>query len=505
MPDERASYRLTNLDASFLYQESAVSQMHGGMIFFVRGELPFEKLYQHIQGRLHITRRYRQRLIFPLFNLAHPTLEDDPDFKLENHVQCRQLSAGISEADAVHEIIRYNNSRVLNRERPLWCMTLFEGMPDRSMVLFEMHHALVDGVSGLDLMNRLMDFTPNPQLAEALPREPEKTASSLPSTNETYLRALRDVLVEQVDSATRNTLEFMRDPMAAVRQAQETANAMRLLAESMQRPAVATPWNSGVVTEERSAAWMKFPFADFRAIRNAFGGTINDLVLTLLSEGAGRYLKEHGWPTDGEFRIGCPVNVRRPGEQVTLENRVSIMMPMMPARPMDVIERLHLISAATKRIKEAGLPYVVEQFTSTNQMPPAIVAAMGRLSAQQMEATVQFVKAINWKPSSSGPYMPVTGINFMATNVPGPQTAWYLAGHEVTEWVCAIPLASNLGLGVVITSYNQELFISLTAEPRLLPDVDRLKLLIEEAFEEMRRRLPKNPPAFQRVAAAAAG
>src|SRR5262249_32816828 len=152
---------------------------------------------------------------------------------------------------------------------------------------------------------------------------------------------------------------------------------------------------------------------DFRAMRRAFGGTINDLVLTLLSEGAARYLKEHEWPTDGSLRIGCPVNVRRPGEQVTLENRVSIMTPMMPARPMDIIERLELIAAETKRAKEGGLPNVVEQLTSSNALPPALTAAMGRLAAQQMEAMVQLVKAINWKPSPRGPYLPVTGINFM--------------------------------------------------------------------------------------------
>jgi diacylglycerol O-acyltransferase / wax synthase len=162
MAEENASYRLTNLDASFLYQESAISQMHGGAIFFLRGELAFDKFFGHISSRLHITPRYRQRLVFPLFNLAHPTLEDDPDFKVENHVQRRQLPDGVNEASAVDEIVRYNNSRMLDRGRPLWCMTLFEGMPGRSFVLFEMHHCLVDGVSGLDLMNRLMDFTPNP-------------------------------------------------------------------------------------------------------------------------------------------------------------------------------------------------------------------------------------------------------------------------------------------------------------------------------------------------------
>src|SRR5207253_9882796 len=99
---------------------------------------------------------------------------------------------------------------------------------------------------------------------------------------------LRDLIVEQVDSATRATLEFVRDPMGGIRQAQELANPIRVLSESMQRPAVATPWNTGVVTQERSAAWLKFPFDDFRAMRNAFGGTINGLVLTLLSEAAAR-------------------------------------------------------------------------------------------------------------------------------------------------------------------------------------------------------------------------
>ncbi|MBV8771758.1 MAG: wax ester/triacylglycerol synthase family O-acyltransferase [Deltaproteobacteria bacterium] len=501
MADDKESYRLTNLDASFLYQESSVTQMHGGMILFLRGELAFEKFFAHIGGRLHITRRYRQRLVFPLFNLAHPTLEDDPDFKLENHVQRRQLAEGIGEADAVNEIVRYNNSRVLDRNRPLWCMTLFEGIPGRSLVLLEMHHCLVDGVSGFDLFNKLMDFTPNPAPAPA-PLTEKQAGASLPDTSETYLRALRDVIVEQVDTATRNALEFMRDPMAAIRQSQELGNSMRLLAETIQRPAAPTPWNSGIVTPERRVAWMKFPFDDFRAARQAFGGTINDLVLTLLSEGAARYLKEHGWPTDGNLRIGCPVNVRRPGEQITLENRVSILLPMMPARPMDVVERLQLITAETKRQKQAGLPHVVEQMTNASVLPPALAAAVGRIAAQQMEALVQLVRMVNWKPSTSGPYFPVTGINFMATNVPGPQTPWYLAGHEITEWVCAIPLAGNLGLGAVITSYNQQLFISLTAETRLLPDVERFKYLIEEAFEEMRKRLPTPTPAYQRAAAA---
>jgi diacylglycerol O-acyltransferase / wax synthase len=503
MAEERTSYRLTNLDASFLYQESSIGPMHGGGIFFLRGELPFENFLGHINSRLHISPRYRQRLVFPPFNLAHPTLEDDPDFKLENHVQRKQLSEGVDEASAVDEIVRYNNSRMLDRSRPLWCMTLFEGMPQRSFVLFEMHHCLVDGVSGFDLMNRLMDFSRNPEDAKA-PLAEVKPVASLPNTGEIFVSALRDLIVQQVDSAAGIALDFMRDPMGGLRQAQELAGSMQVLNESMQRIAIATPWNNPV-THDRSVAWVKFAFDDFRTMRRAFGGTINDLVLTLVSEAAARYLKQHGWPTDGNLRIGCPVNVRRSGEQIALENRVSIMMPMMPARQMDLIERLHLIVAEIKRQKDARLPYVIDQMTSTNSMPPALTAAMARTAAQQMETSAQIIKAINWKPSASGPHVPVTGINFMATNVPGPQTPWYFAGYEVTDMVGVIPLTGNLGLGVVITSYNQQLIISLTAEPRLLPDVDRLRDLIREAFEELRECLPKMVPTYERSLQAAAG
>jgi diacylglycerol O-acyltransferase len=502
MPESRVSYRLTDHDASFLYQESAVSQMHGGMIFFLKGELPFDKLFHHILGRLHVTPRFRQRLVFPPFNVAHPTLEDDPEFKLENHVQQRTLPADLDEAGAVHEILRYNNSRLLDRTRPLWCVTLFEGLRGRSMVLWEMHHAIVDGVSGFDLLNKTMDFTPHPTPAEpAAPWNP----APLPTPQEAYARALRDNAVHQLDVAMRSAQEFMRDPLGAMQRAPGTpAEPNRLPGDSAQTTAVATPWNAGVVSEARSAAWLNLAFADFRAMRAAFGGTINDLVLTVLGEGAARYLKANGWSTAGHLRIGCPVNVRRPGEEITLENRVSIMMPTTPARPMDVVERLQAMVVETKRIKDSGAPQAIERMMNSSSAPAALLAAMGQAGAQQLAAAAQWLRATNWKPSPTGLNAPITGINFMATNMPGPQTPWYLAGCEVAEWVAAVSLAANLGLGVVITSYNQRIFITLVTEPRLLPDVDRLKEFTQEAFEELRTRVPRDVSDLQGPARAAA-
>ncbi len=308
--DGGATRRLSLLDASFLYMESAANPTHVGSIFVLKDEISFERLFRHVEERLHISPRFRQRLVFPPFNIARATIEDDPDFKLENHVRRHQLAKGISEEDAIKEILRLHFGRVMDRSRPLWDMTLFEGLPGRSLVVFAMHHAIIDGVSSIDLMNKLMDFTPTPGPVE-LPAKPWKPAS-LPSPGEAYVSAVRDLIMGQLESASRTAREFLSDPAGTIEQARLLAEATRLMNEQMQAPIVMTPWNAGMAVGERSLTWLKTPFAEYRAIRTAFGGTINDVVLTVLTEGAGRYLKHHGWSTDGNFRIGCPVNIRRP-------------------------------------------------------------------------------------------------------------------------------------------------------------------------------------------------
>ncbi|MGH7841023.1 MAG: wax ester/triacylglycerol synthase domain-containing protein, partial [Candidatus Binataceae bacterium] len=324
--------RLSLLDASFLYGESAVNPTHIGSIFFLEGEISFDKLFNHMRQRLHISPRFRQRLAFSPFNLAHATIEDDPDFKLEHHVHRHELPPGASEPDAIKEILRRHFGGMMDRTRPLWNVTLFEGLAGRSIVVWAMHHALVDGVSAFDLLNRLMDFTPKPPLPEE-PSEPW-TPAPFPSTSASLVSAVRDLAVDRIDSATRAALEFVRDPSSVLRQAQTLIEAGQLMGE-MAQPPVATPWNAGLAVGERNLAYLKMPFADYRTIRAALGGTINDIVLTVLGEGAARYLTHHGWATNGNLRFGCPVNVRRPEEQVVLKNRVSMMMPSTPAAPMD--------------------------------------------------------------------------------------------------------------------------------------------------------------------------
>ncbi len=480
--------RLSLLDASFLYGESKVNPTHVGSIFILEGEIPFDKVVGHMRARLHISPRFRQRLNFAPFNLAHATIEDDPDFNLEDHLYRRQLAAGISESDAITEILRIHFGGMMDRSRPLWNVSLYEGLPGRSILVWAMHHAVVDGVSAFEMLNRLMDFTPNPRPAEqALD---EWKPPSLPTAPESLVSAVRDLAVEQVEAITRAAQDFMRNPAIVFEQAETLMAAAELMREMSQAP-VATPWNSGVAVGERRLAYLKMPFADYRAIRAAFGGTINDIVLTVLGEGAARYLQPHKWPTQGILRFGCPVNVRRPGEEVVLENRVSMMSPSTSAEPMDVLERLRAIAQETKRIKESGAPFIMERMSSMGEsVPPAVLGAVSALSAFGMELIGQAMKSFDWKPSPGGFHMPSPGINFVATNVPGPQAPWYFAGHRVLDSIGLLPLGGNLGYGVAITSYDQHILFSMMADARLLPDVEQMKAFVSAAFEELRSRVP---------------
>jgi WS/DGAT/MGAT family acyltransferase len=480
-----AKRRLSTLDASFLYAESAISPTHIGSIFFVEGELSFDQVFEHMRRRIHISPRFRQRLAFPPLNLAHATIEDDPDFKLENHVHRYELPDDISEADAIKEILRQHFARMMDRTRPLWHMTLFEGLPGRSMLVWAMHHAIVDGVSAFELLNRMMDFSPKPPPEEQ--PEPWQPAP-FPSAGVSLVAAVRDLAIEQIDNATRAGIELARDPASALKQTTTLAATARLMSE-MAQPPVSTPWNAGLAVGERNLAYLKMPFADYRAIRAAFGGTINDIVLTVLGEGAARYLKHHGWPTAGNLRFGCPVNVRRPEETVVLENRVSMMMPSTPAAPMDVVERLAQIGAETKRIKESGAAFTMERMsTMSESIPPVVLGAISRVGAIGMELAGALLKAADWKPTPGGFAMPPPAINFVATNVPGPQAQWYFAGHKVTDSIGLLPLAGNLGYGVAIVSYNQYMTFSMMGDARML-DVEQMKAFVEEAFNDLRSRI----------------
>jgi diacylglycerol O-acyltransferase len=494
---EKLSHRLSGQDATFIYGESRNGPLHIGSISFFEDQITYPELIRHFNSRLPLVPRYRQRLVPVPFNLDHATLEDDPDFKIENHVKFHQLPADTSDAQLI-EVAMAVFRKALDRNRPLWEVHLFNGFKsDRSVLLWLIHHCLVDGVSGMELLNVVMDFRQEPPETEqsAEPWSPRP----LPGPIQQVIGVALDRAKKQVDSM-RSLSRVAPNFRSLVKDLGSNGATLARLARQMARPIATTPWNAGLVSQERTLAWLRTSFVDIRTIRTAFGGTINDVVLTMLSEGAARYLRYHNSRPGAPFRIGCPVNVRHDDENGALGNRVSMMFPELPAEPMDPVVRLKLVTAETQRVKEAGEPQALERLMSYGESAsPAIVATLARTMTTAMDAAASLQRYI---PAWAKPAAPAPGINFIATNVPGSQVPLYLAGHRMVDYIGLLPLGGNLGFGVPIISYNQNLYFTMMAEPDLMPDPDRMKSLVEQVFEELKRSaIAQTVPAAEQMPA----
>ncbi len=478
------SDRLTTQDASFIYGESFAGPLHIGSLSIFEGEIAFEKMRDALAAKLPLIKRYRQRLHFVPFNIAHATWEDDPAFDVSNHVKRHvlprgtSLEGGVAAAISVHEAM-------LVRTRPLWEVHSFEGVEDRTIVLLKVHHCLVDGISGIDLMTVMFDFQ-----ADAAPPDVEDSWSpkGLPTPLDAVMNAMRDNFEAQTTVA-RQAAERFLSPDGMAKEAAAVTDASRKLAETMLKPIVGAPWNtSGIVTSARSFAWNEFPFSAFRAIRGPLGGTVNDIVLTILGEAVARYFAESGVSLAGAdmMRMGCPVSMRGGDESGALGNRVSMMFPSLPARPMKPSERLTLVQRETSRIKEGREAQSLELLMQATDWMPATLQGMTSLIS--MTTVDALASLASWAPvPSARPFMPfpVFGINFVATNVPGVQVPQYLAGHLMLHTLPLVPLAGTLGFGVAIQSYNQNLYFGMMAEPRMLPDVWRIKAHADDVFGEL--------------------
>ena len=494
---EKLSHRLTGQDSTFIYGESRNGPLHIGSLSFFEDEIPYPALVRHFESKLPLVPRYRQRLVPVPFNLDHATFEDDPDFKIENHVKFHQLPQD-SSADQLIDAAMAVFQKPLDRRRPLWETHLFNGFGgNRSVVMWSIHHCLVDGVSGMELLNVVMDFRPDPP-AETESKVDPWSPKPLPGPLRQLIGVALDRAQKTVD-AMRSLTRLASDFRSTARDFGADAGTLARLAQQMSRPIAATPWSAGVVSQERTLAWLSTSFSDIRAIRAAFGGTLNDVVLTILTEGAARYLRDHDIRPAAPFRLGCPVNVRSENENGSLGNRVSMMFPELSAEPMDPVARLRVVAAETQRIKEAGEPQALARLMSIGESvsEPALIAAIAGVATTAMDAAVSVQRIL---PSWAKPALQPAGINFVATNVPGSQVPLYLAGHKMVDYVGLLPLGGNLGFGVPIVSYNQNLYFTMMAEPNLMGDPDRMKSLVEEVFGELKRAAAaqsEHPPVQQ--------
>jgi len=460
MAPRELSRRLTPLDASFLYFEKPNQPAHVGSCLVYEGYVSAAELTKAVANRLHLLPRYRQKVVFPPFGLAHPTWEDDSDFDLGRHIEEMTLPAPADDR-VLSEVGGQIYAGMLDREHPLWKLVIVQGHRDgTSAVIWKIHHCMVDGVSGVDLTMVLHDLKAkaDPPPTPSAPWQPRPVPDALTLMQD----AVRDQLTDAASNWAEDSFQFLR-PAAASERARQVMNAVTTTMPTLLQPAPRMPFN-GPLSPERQFAWAEISFADIRYIRSALGGTINDVVLTVIAGGIGRYLRAHGHSTDGvEVRAMCPVSMRRPEERGELGNLVSMMFAPMYVGITDPVERLSAERTAMERLKnqdQAGGLYSMSQML--NRVPAAWQATVAQMT------------------------VPNTMLNTVSTNVPGPQIPLYLGGRKLIGWYPLGLLASDIGLFNAILSYNQILTIGATVDPKLMPDVWTYMSCLKESFAELR-------------------
>jgi diacylglycerol O-acyltransferase / wax synthase len=469
--------RLTDSDASFLYMESASGPMHISSVYVLEGELDYQRVFDHFAERIHLVPSYRRRLAQVPLNLAHPTWVDDPDFDLANHVLHHALPSGTSLQEGIDAAVTLNEP-LLDRSRPLWRFTVISGVPGKTLILQQTHHAMIDGVSGIELTTILYDF--DAKGGNRPPPAPPWHPDPVPGPLERVSDALRDNL----DKARRsNPLNLLSDGDARRRL---LGRAMRVMSQFVTRPAITAPFNASLVGPTRRVRYLKKSFAEIREIRRALGGTINDVVLAVVSEAVARYLQHHGEATESQYlRIMCPVSVRTEDQAGALGNQVSAIFPVLPAWPMNAIQRLNAVCTETDRIKNDEEAQALALFTQTESPLWPVALAPTQLVGTPFDPTALAARIPMPIPPSSGWRPPNLGLNFVCTNVPGVQVPQYLCGHEVIDTIGLLVLTGNVGFSVTILSYNKQLFFSFICEPRLLPDLEVIAEAADAAFGEL--------------------
>ena len=247
---------------------------------------------------------------------------------------------------------------------------------------------------------------------------------------------------------------------------------------------------------KRKIEFTEHDFSAFREMRRVLGGTINDLVLTIITEGAARYLAAHGEHTANQkLRIMCPVNVRTESGEGDMGNRVSAIFPMFPAYPMDLMARHLQVCAETQAVKSSGAAQAITALQENAPPVPPVGLAPLLLVGTPYDPTRMLADNPPPVPPQFGARPPSFGINFVVTNVPSVMVPQYLAGHRISGQTTVMMMSGNLGLGVAVISFNQKLIINLTSDPRLLPDLELLDQHINDVVAELLTMVREQPAA----------
>jgi diacylglycerol O-acyltransferase / wax synthase len=487
--------RLTALDSSFLHLENASSHMHVASVTIFEGPPPsYPEFLEHIDSRLSLVPRFRQKLRAVPFGQGRPVWVDDPHFNLEYHVRATALPPPGSEQQLKNLASRVF-AQQLDRTKPLWEIWLVQGLErgddspteGRFALLGKTHHALVDGVAGVDVTAVLFDTQPEPETPPAtdsrwIPR-PEPTAAQL----------LGEALIEratQPAEMARSARAALRAPLALARRGAEALGAVGALA----RTGLAAPSTclNVEIGPHRRYDWVRTDLDELKEIKNRLGGTVNDVVLAVVTGALRRFLEHRGEDIDElTLRAMVPVSVRRDEEFGETGNRVAAMMAPLPVYEADPVERLTIVRETLGDLKQSGQAVGAQVLTQLGGFaPPTVLAQAARLQSRQ-----RF-------------------FNLVVTNVPGPQIPLYVLGRRLVDLFPLAPLARRQALCIAVMSYHGKMNFGLLGDFDAMPDLEVLARSIEESLDDLRaaagvrkprRRAPRRPARREPVAEPSAG
>jgi WS/DGAT/MGAT family acyltransferase len=451
--------RMSPLDASFLHVEDAVSHMHIGSVAVFEGPPPTPlDVEQMVAGKLPAVPRYRQKVRFVPFDLGRPVWVDDPHFNLGYHLRHTALAAPGGDQE-LRNLVGRVMSQQLDRHKPLWEMWIVEGLEhDHWALVSKVHHCMVDGVSGTDLLTVVLDSEREPPrpIADTWHAEAEPSSA----------RLIRDALVDFVASPyeqIRAVRSATRAPRQMLQQTGELARGLRAWT-GVVRPTQSSSLN-GPIGPHRRWDWARTTLTDVKTVRRAVGGTVNDIVLTVLTRGFRDLLLARDESVEGRVvRTLVPVSVRTSGERGTYNNRVSAMIAELPVGVEDPAERLAAIRAQMDDLKESKQAVAGEVLTSLSGFAPSMLLALGTRVAMRI---------------------PQRNVNTVTTNVPGPQHQLYACGRPMIEAFPFVPLASTVRIGVAIFSYNGMLNYGVTGDYDTAPDIGVVCSGVEAGMTEL--------------------
>ena len=450
--------RLSSIDAGFLHQEDGGAHMHIGGLGIFEGPAPTgEQFRAHIASRLPLVPRYRQKLVQMPLSTGRPVWAEDAGFRVGYHVRHTALPAPGGEEQLLTLASRIVSQR-LDRTKPLWEMWLVEGLAgNRFAVIAKTHHAMIDGVGGVDLLTALFDLSPDPVPVVAEPWQAQDTPGAL------------GLLAHGARGAARNLARLGTrgaglavQPQQAVRQGRDLLAALGAIAAPLVNGAPPTVLNR-TPGPHRRVEVVRTPLADYKTVKQAFGVTVNDVVLTAVAGALGRFLQDRGESVAGlQLRACVPISLRRQDGRAAAGNEITVMMAPLPVGITDPVQRLAVVRRSMEHLKSSRQAEGARVLTSIeNALPPAVLARASRLGF------------------SSRMY------NLLVTNVPGPQVPLYVLGRQLESLAPLAFLAPKHLLAIAVVSYHGQVTYGLLGDADGVPDLAELARHLRASLAEL--------------------